>query len=100
MCLMTSSISLRISPRAERDVETVLRYSLRIWGEEQRILYDALLWEAFRRIQAFPDIDRVTDEDRPRRREYHLEHHTILYRHAPDAVTILRVINPRHLRRR
>ncbi len=100
MCLMTSSISLRISPRAERDVETVLRYSLRIWGEEQRILYDALLWEAFRRIQAFPDIDRVTDEDRPRRREYHLEHHTILYRHAHDAVTILRVINPRRLRRR
>ena len=99
MCPMTSSIRLRVSPRAERDVETFLQYTLRMWGEERRILYDALLWEAFRRIQAFPDIGREADEARPNIREYHLEHHTILYRRESGAVTILRVINPRRLRR-
>ena len=55
--------------------------------------------DAFRQIQAFPDIGKVTDESRPNIRQYQVEHHLILYRREPGAVTILRVVNPRRLRR-
>ncbi len=96
---MTSSIELKFSRRAEANIRNILQYTRATWGNEQEDRYQNTLRDAFRRIQAFPDIGMVADETRPNLREYHLEHHLILYRRAPDAVTILRVINPRRLRR-
>jgi len=70
-----------------------------VWGNTQADAYVDLIDSAFRRIQTFPEIGMVADETRPNLREYQLEYHLILYRREPNAVTILRVINPRRLRR-
>jgi toxin ParE1/3/4 len=96
---MTSSIRLVITPGAERDVENIAQYTLERWGSRQVATYRSLLYAAFHRIQAFPDLGRAVSPDDPNLRELVLDYHTIVYRRDPDAVTILRIVNPRRLRR-
>lgn len=98
---MRSSIRLIITSEAELDVEEIAQYTLEHWGDERVDAYRARLMRSFRQLQTFPEIGRVADNDDPTIREFALEHHTILYRHDPDAnlVTILRIVNPRRFRR-
>lgn len=96
---MTSSIRLVITPGAERDVENIAQYTLERWGSRQVATYRSVLYAAFRRIQTFPEPGRVVSPDDPDLRELVLDHHTIIYRRDPDAVTIPRVVSPRRLRR-
>lgn len=97
---MTSHTELRFTRLAEANIRDILQYSVRTWGTDQRDTYAEILANAFHRIRLFPEIGRVSGDD-PTIRELHLEHHTILYRYDTDAnaVIILRVINPRRLRR-
>ena len=95
---MTSPIRLSVAPRAQRDRASILQYTLVTWGADQRDVYDEILDDAFRRVQAFPDIGHPIEGKPSNLREYHLEHHVIQYRRAPDAVVILRIVNPRRRR--
>ncbi|MDQ3653690.1 MAG: type II toxin-antitoxin system RelE/ParE family toxin [Chloroflexota bacterium] len=96
---MTSNIELRVSPEAERNIDDILQYTLKTWGNGQAMTYYTLLWNAFRRVQAFPEIGRRATENRPEVRELVLEYHTIVYRYRDNTVTILRIVNPRRGRR-
>lgn len=96
---MMSSINLAFSAEAEDDIDSILAYTFETWGTAQEVAYRVVLWNAFQRIQAFPEIGRQVSEDREDLREHILEHHIILYRYADDTVTILRVVNPRRRRR-
>ena len=86
--------------RAEANIRNILQYTLQTWGPGQRDAYQQRLGQAFLTIRDFPDIGHPLGAD-GRIRAFHLEHHTILYRHDADAnlVTILRIVNPRRLRR-
>lgn len=95
---MKSGTEFIILPEAEDDIADILRYTGQAWGEEQQIRYLAALWDAFKRVQGFPDIGRRRPDLEPAIRELHLTHHTIVYRREPARVSILRVINPRRLR--
>lgn len=86
---MTSRIDLIISVAARENIRDILEYTETTWGVEQSDAYDMTLNDAFRRIQAFPDIGMVADETRPNVRQHQLEHHLIIYRREPGAVTIL-----------
>jgi len=55
---MTSSIELRVSPRAERDIAAILNYTRKTWGTGQEDTYALIIRNAFGRIQAFPEIGR------------------------------------------
>ncbi len=83
---MTSSIELRVSPRAERDIATILNYTRKTWGTGQEDTYALVIRNAFGRIQAFPKIGRRVSEHRPAVRELVLEYHTIVYRYRGDTV--------------
>lgn len=96
---MMSGIDLVFSAEAEEDIDSVLAYTFNTWGSAQEGTYRGVLWNAFQRIQAFPEIGRRVSGDREDLREHTLEHHIILYRYANDTVTILRVVNPRRRRR-
>jgi toxin ParE1/3/4 len=95
---MTSRIELTFSLRAEANIRNILQYTLQTWGRGQKDAYQQRLEQAFLTIRDFPDIGYPVAAG-SRIRAYHLEHHTIVYRRDPDAVTILRVVNPRRLRR-
>lgn len=94
---MTSSTELRFSLRAEANIRNILQYTLQTWGTGQKNGYQRRLEQAFLTIRDFPDIGHPAGAD-SRFRAFHLEHHTIVYRHDPGMVTILRVVNPRRLR--
>lgn len=96
---MTSSIELTFSLRAEANIRDILQYTLQTWGTGQRDAYQKTLENAFQRIRAFPDLGRAAASSDPAIRELRLQHHTIVYRHDAEAVTILRLVNPRQLRR-
>lgn len=96
--VMTSRIDLRFSLRAEAKIRDIMQYTLVTWGTGQKDAYQRRLEQAFLSIRDFPDNGYpVTANSRVR--AYHLEHHTIVHRHDPDAVTILRIVNPHRLRR-
>lgn len=96
---MTSNIELRFTLRAEANIRDILQYTVKTWGTDQREAYRRTLENAFQHIRAFPEIGRVVEDGDPTIREFHLEHHTIVYRRDTAAVVILRVVNPRRLRR-
>ena len=88
---MTSSIEVIVSAHARRQFEQILTYTERQWGSGQRAIYREVIESAFRRIGDFPDIGRPVEIGPPGLRELVLRHHSIIYRHAPDRVTILRI---------
>ena len=92
---MQSNIRLIITPDAETDIRDILRYTQEQWGRPQRNAYFAVLKQAARRIQSFPEIGRECESGV---REYALRHHVVLYRFEGDTVSILRVMHPRRLR--
>ena len=96
---MRSSTDLIVSPEAEDDLRDIYGYTRETWDERQADAYGALVDHAFRRIQTFPQIGRVAADDNPSVREYAVQNHLILYRYDHGTVTILRIVNPRRLRR-
>ena len=95
---MKSGIDLIILPEAEQDIVDILQYTLETWGEDQETAYWSTLWDAFQRIQLFPDIGRPQSSSSPYIRELLLAHHSIVYRREPDQIVILRVLNPQRRR--
>ncbi len=98
-CHMTSRISLIVTPRAQRDRQSILQYTLTTWGSGQRDEYDEILDNAFDLIHHFPDIGHPAGGRPSSIREFHLKYHVIQYRREPDRVVILRIINPRRRKR-
>ncbi len=94
-----SNIDLSFSVEAEEDIDNVLAYTFDTWGTAQEAAYRVVIWNAFQRIQAFPEIGRQVSDERADVREHILQHHITLYRYADNTITILRVVNPRHRRR-
>ncbi len=90
-----SPIDLVFSAEAGDDIDSILAYTFDTWGSAQEVTSRLVLWNAFRRIQTFPEIGRLVSEDRDDLRERILEHHIILYRYHENTVTILRILNPR-----
>lgn len=98
---MTSRTRMVITAEARSTIEAIYTYTMAAWDERQADAYDDMLNRAFRRIQTFPWIGRVASDEDTAIREYPLRNHIILYRHDVDidTVTILRIVNPRRLRR-
>jgi toxin ParE1/3/4 len=93
---MKSSIRIIIQPSAEVDIREIMRYTEATWGRGQRNAYFSELRRAARQLLVFPEMGREVDDGI---RELVLRHHIVLYRYDDDIVTVLRVLNPRQLRR-
>ncbi len=98
---MKSSTDLIIALEDEDDIDDIYEYTRGTWSERQANRYHDLIRDGFLRIQALPEIGRVASDQDPAIREYAVRQHVILYRHDPDAATvmILRVVNPHRIRR-
>ena len=92
---MTSSIDVVITRRARRQIEDILQYTHKMWGEDQRDRYEAILYAAFRRLRDFPDLGHPAEGKPSNIRILHLEHHNIHYRREPERIVILRIVSPR-----
>jgi toxin ParE1/3/4 len=85
-----------MSRLARRDVTEILQYTEESWGRHQRNVYLRDLVRAGRQLATFPEMGRDADNGI---RELVLRHHVVLYQYDDESVTILRVLNPRQLRR-
>ena len=103
----------RLSRRASRDVDSVLRYTGRKFGPRQVGSYGDLIREAVARVARGPYGlgTRARDDLRPGCRSFHVARiagrsraarHIVFYRVAADEVIVLRVLhdamNPRRYR--
>ena len=87
--------ALIISPRADRDIESILLHSLDVWGERQMDAHGAALERAFQDLLDFPAMGRPRDDLGPGYRSRRVEQHMIYYRVDADAIQFARILHVR-----
>jgi toxin ParE1/3/4 len=83
----------RLSRRADRDIEGIIRFSAGRWGWSQAEAYIGSLHQAFDMVARFPEIGRRVDHIRPGYLRFEHASHSIFYRIVPDGVLIIRVLH-------
>jgi len=89
------NLQLIFAPRARRDYENILLYTLREWGEDQEAVYAAALDRAFVAIGNYPQLGRERNDLRLGYRTYLVEQHVIYYRLTDTTIIILRILHHR-----
>ena len=82
---------LSISDPADQDLEDILYYGLRTYGERQATAYSLGLREELRWIADWPLTSRLFDEIRPPVRRHVYGAHNVIYRVTDEEVLIVRI---------
>jgi toxin ParE1/3/4 len=85
----------RLTPAAERDLESIWRYTAQQWGVEQADRYIDLLTAAFAELAEAPRIAPACEHIRPGYRRWRVGHHMIYFRETNDGVVVVRVLHER-----
>ncbi len=91
------SRSYRLTRPAERQIEEVIEYTDKMFGESQTLAYISGLQASFEQIGQFPGIGVAAFEIKAGWRRYRYQSHYIFYRVSAEHVVIEAVI---HTRRR
>jgi toxin ParE1/3/4 len=92
----------RLTPAAERDLETIWIHTFQQWGVEQADRYTDILITTFIELAPSPRTAPACDQIRPGYRRRSIERHMIYFRIAAYGVAIIRILHdrmdaPRHL---
>jgi len=92
----------RLTPAAERDLESIWRYTFRQWGVAQADRYIDFLTTTFAELADSPRMAPACDHIRPGYRRWSVERHMIYFRVTDDGISVIRVLHdrmdaPRHL---
>ena len=92
----------RLTPAAERDLESIFKYTASRWGVSQAIRYTDFLMDAFVDLARSPLSAPSCDHIRAGYRRRSVERHIVYYRSTDYGVAIVRVLHdrmdaPRHL---
>lgn len=90
---MTSSLSVRFTPRARRDLRLVLRYSLVTWGERQRDAYAERLSASIDNLTRQPDLGRAWESTPPGLHSFPSGEHVVYYRFNARTLSIIRILH-------
>jgi toxin ParE1/3/4 len=82
---------LNITDPADRDLEDILYYGLRKYGERQATAYIESLRENLRWIAEWPHTSRLYEDIRPPVRRHVHGAHNVIYRVTEDEVLIVRI---------
>ena len=88
---------LRYSRRAEADLISIGRYTLRAWGEEQTIRYIDDLEACCRMLAGNPMLGRTCDHIRRGLRRMERGGHVVFYREDAGGVLVSRILHQRVL---
>lgn len=88
-------LEILVRPLAEGDIKNVWRYSFETWGERQADTYIDDMQETMKNIAQNPEIGIQIDQIRQGYRQYHYEHHLILYKPTPSAIEVVRILHER-----
>jgi toxin ParE1/3/4 len=82
---------------AEADIEAIAEYTLRVWGEEQREFYLALLEECCEGIIPTRLHFARPVPHYPTLRSWRVEHHVVYFRRSQDGIEIVRILHERQV---
>lgn len=83
----------RLSPAAERDLESIWRYSRQEWSLEQADRYIDILEAAFAQLAESPKTAPACDHIRPGYRRRSVERHMIYFRITSYGIAIIRILH-------
>lgn len=87
---------LELSTRAQHDIRSILAYTSRRWGKEQRHRYRHLLDAGLKRIAENPGLGLTHDPATPSILHRMVEHHIVFYELvSEDAIVVLRILHER-----
>ena len=92
----------RLTPAAERDLESIWKYTVRQWGVEQADRYIDFLTAAFAKLADSPMTAPSCEYIRSGYRRWGVERHMIYFRVTDYGIAVIRVLHdrmdaPRHL---
>ena len=85
--------ALRVSARARAALDAIGEYTLRIWGQEQAILYLDRLEDCMLQLARNPLLGRACDEILPGVRRMEEGRHVIFYRAKRSGILIQRILH-------
>ena len=89
------SRAYRITPRAERDIKEIGRYTLKRWGKEQRNAYILQIEVKVELLAENPDLGRQRNDIRPGFLCFPVGEHLIFYRPHSERIDIIGVLHNR-----
>jgi toxin ParE1/3/4 len=93
----TSSPEYRLvlSPKAQQDIENILRYTGEQWGEKQLLAYRDKLAGALEMLRDNPSSGHTNTELPETHRVYPVGSHVIVYRVQAHALGVIRILHRR-----
>ena len=93
----TPSLEYRLvlSPKAEQDIENILRYTGEQWGENQIPIYRDKLAAALETLLSNPTSGHASAELPETHRIYPVGSHDIVYRVQADVIGVIRILHKR-----
>lgn len=85
----------RLTPAAERDLESIWTYPVQQWGEEQANRYTDFLTAAFAELAQSPETAPACDYIRPGYRRRSVERHMIYFRITNYGIAVVRILHDR-----
>jgi len=87
--------SLTLSPEAQKDFTSILRYTGERWGHAQLLVYRNKLNDALMRLVENPQVGHQSMELPDTHRLYFVGSHVIVYRLQQDSTEIIRILHQR-----
>ena len=85
----------RLTPAAERDLESIWAFTRQKWGADQANRYTDVLTTAFAELARSPKAAPACDQVRSGYRRRHIERHMIYFRITAYGVAIIRILHDR-----
>jgi toxin ParE1/3/4 len=85
----------RLTPAAERDLESIWTYTVEQWGIEQANRYTDFLTAAFAELAQSPEAAPACDYIRPGYRRRSVERHMIYFRITSYGIAVIRILHDR-----
>ena len=85
----------RLTPAAERDLETIWTHTCNKWGVEQANRYIDILTAAFAELAQSPKTVPACDHIRPGYRRRSVERHMIYFRITAYGIAVVRILHDR-----
>ncbi|MEP6606950.1 MAG: type II toxin-antitoxin system RelE/ParE family toxin [Nitrosospira sp.] len=86
---------LTLSPEAQKDFTSILRYTGERWGREQLLIYRDKLNDALMLLGRNPQLGHQSGELSDTHRLYFVGSHVIVYRIRQDTTEVVRILHQR-----
>lgn len=92
-----SALELRLvlTERAQRDIQSLLLYTLQRWDADQVTTYEAAIHDTPETLRGQPNLGKVRDELLPGLRSYPVHRHVIFYRVESESLVGQRIVHTR-----